>query len=160
MIWLRQGCIFHDFIASFFTVYLDFTKRRFIPYNPRYDLDLLIVPPPIPASDLLKGGHQFKGADQKLTHTHSPVPSPQENESQNEPRSTMYGKPSKEENPDKDEEVFTEPRSPLDDANNNNHHDDNNNNNNKTTNNNTWPHKPRVIVCCLKPGLRGSSCSD
>ena len=36
-------------------MHLDFTKRRYLPYNPRYDLDLLIVPPPIPAMDLLKG---------------------------------------------------------------------------------------------------------
>ncbi|XP_065646963.1 uncharacterized protein LOC101239084 [Hydra vulgaris] len=34
---------------------LDFNKRRFLPYNPRYDLDLLIVPPPLPATELLKG---------------------------------------------------------------------------------------------------------
>eukprot|EP00794_Sanderia_malayensis_P015835 gene15835-17431_t len=31
----------------------DFSKRRFHPYNPRWDLDLLIVPPPIPALDLI-----------------------------------------------------------------------------------------------------------
>ncbi|XP_066933980.1 myb-like protein Q isoform X3 [Clytia hemisphaerica] len=122
----------------------DFTKRRFIAYNPRYDLDLLIVPPPIPASDLLKGGHQFKGTEQKMTNIRSPVASPQENKIQSERRSTIYGKPSNESHSDKeDEEVFTEPRSPLDDANNNNHHDDNNNNN-KTVNNNSWPHKPQI----------------
>ena len=40
----------------FFIIHLDFTKRRFIAYNPRYDLDLLIVPPPILASDFVKGG--------------------------------------------------------------------------------------------------------
>lgn len=39
--------------VSFIPV-LDFTKRRFCAYNPRYDLDLLIVPPPIPAFDLIK----------------------------------------------------------------------------------------------------------
>ncbi|XP_065068701.1 uncharacterized protein LOC135694002 isoform X2 [Rhopilema esculentum] len=30
----------------------DFSKRRLQPYNPRWDLDLLIVPPPMPASEL------------------------------------------------------------------------------------------------------------
>ena len=32
----------------------DFSKRRFFTYNPRFDLDLLIVPPPIPATELMK----------------------------------------------------------------------------------------------------------
>jgi len=79
-----------------------------------------------------------------MTNIRSPIASPQENKIQSERRSTIYGKPSNESHSDKeDEEVFTEPRSPLDDANNNNHHDDNNNNN-KTVNNNSWPHKPQI----------------
>ena len=32
--------------------FADFSKRRLQPYNPRWDLDLLIVPPPMPASEL------------------------------------------------------------------------------------------------------------
>lgn len=49
--------ILYDTILNTISFCLDFTKRRFIAYNPRYDLDLLIVPPPIPAIDLLKGNN-------------------------------------------------------------------------------------------------------
>lgn len=45
----------------------DFTKRRFFAYNPQFDLDLLIVPPPIPAMDLLKSNFVQKQS-QEISH--------------------------------------------------------------------------------------------
>eukprot|EP00112_Aurelia_sp_Birch-Aquarium-sp1_P002221 Seg12381.1 transcript_id=Seg12381.1/GoldUCD/mRNA.D3Y31 product="hypothetical protein" protein_id=Seg12381.1/GoldUCD/D3Y31 len=43
-----------EFDTLFIIDFADFSKRRLQPYNPRWDLDLLIVPPPMPASELFE----------------------------------------------------------------------------------------------------------
>lgn len=48
----------------------DFTKRRFLPYNPKYDLDLLIVPPPLPAMDLIQSVKAHSDITKSNSETH------------------------------------------------------------------------------------------
>ena len=129
---------------------LDFTKRRFISYDPKYDLDLLIVPPPILASDFVKGSHQVtvvKDGDAKVPTLSPPPQTPNgdflnEKQQQRKQRSAMYGGESLSPRSIEDEDVFMDLKISDDgDANNNNNCDLHDDNNNRSSGNSSWSKK-------------------
>ena len=70
--------------------FTDFSKRRFHPYNPRWDLDLQIVPPPLAASELMDKLKILE--DQAISSVPVPVPVPAQIKKE-EVRLTPVGQP-------------------------------------------------------------------